>query len=312
MPLRCEIWADLIFVNQDPGAVSLRDWLGSLADELTELEQIGGRVAQLTSTVHGCNWKVMAEAFLETYHLNTVHPKTVGTYIDQHRTAIGLFPNGHSRMITPLHDAILERYHGRSPFPELDLPELGGLYHETDVAYGVFPNLITPLEPHGFPLLVFWPVDVATTRLDEIWIGRDWGEGERPAAWDKKLAVFDQVMQEDYRNLEPIQQSIEAAAHGGVPLNYQERRIQPLPRDDRLRDRPRSHTGRVGRVARPGRIGLRRVPLKPVACRAGVTRSAGQWCRSQPETGAGRHRPRPTIWGSTSVARTPCVLVPPH
>jgi choline monooxygenase len=33
-------------------------------------------------------------------------------------------------------------------------------------------------------------------------------------------------MEEDERNMAPIQRSIEAAAHGGVPLNYQERRIQ--------------------------------------------------------------------------------------
>jgi len=32
-------------------------------------------------------------------------------------------------------------------------------------------------------------------------------------------------MDEDYKNLEPIQRSMEAAAHGGQALNYQERRI---------------------------------------------------------------------------------------
>jgi hypothetical protein len=32
-------------------------------------------------------------------------------------------------------------------------------------------------------------------------------------------------MEEDTKNLEPIQRSVETAAHGGIPLNYQERRI---------------------------------------------------------------------------------------
>jgi hypothetical protein len=35
-------------------------------------------------------------------------------------------------------------------------------------------------------------------------------------------------MDEDTANLEPIQRSVESAAHGGVPLNYQERRIWHL------------------------------------------------------------------------------------
>jgi hypothetical protein len=32
-------------------------------------------------------------------------------------------------------------------------------------------------------------------------------------------------MEEDYRNLEPIQRSMKHAAHGGQVVNYQERRI---------------------------------------------------------------------------------------
>ncbi len=32
-------------------------------------------------------------------------------------------------------------------------------------------------------------------------------------------------MDEDYENLQPIQRSMESAAHGGQALNYQERRI---------------------------------------------------------------------------------------
>ena len=43
--------------------------------------------------------------------------------------------------------------------------------------------------------------------------------------WQRRLTRFDAVMDEDYENLEPIQRSMESAAHGGQALNYQERRI---------------------------------------------------------------------------------------
>jgi hypothetical protein len=43
--------------------------------------------------------------------------------------------------------------------------------------------------------------------------------------WDRRLSGFDVVMSEDYENLEPIQRSMEHAAHGGQVINYQERRI---------------------------------------------------------------------------------------
>jgi hypothetical protein len=43
--------------------------------------------------------------------------------------------------------------------------------------------------------------------------------------WKLRLDRFDVLMDEDYQNLEPIQRSMESAAHGGQVLNYQERRI---------------------------------------------------------------------------------------
>ena len=96
-------------------------------------------------------------------------------------------------------------------------------------AYGIFPNLITPLDARGFPFLGFWPLTIDQTRLDITWFAADWGDGEMPAEqreiWDARLARFDTVMDEDYENLEPIQRSMETAAHGGQVINYQERRI---------------------------------------------------------------------------------------
>jgi Ring hydroxylating alpha subunit (catalytic domain) len=43
--------------------------------------------------------------------------------------------------------------------------------------------------------------------------------------WEQRLSRFDRIMAEDYSNLEPIQRSMETAAHGGQVINYQERRI---------------------------------------------------------------------------------------
>ena len=48
---------------------------------------------------------------------------------------------------------------------------------------------------------------------------------ETRSIWQQRLTRFDAVMDEDYENLEPIQRSMESAAHGGQAINYQERRI---------------------------------------------------------------------------------------
>jgi hypothetical protein len=105
------------------------------------------------------------------------------------------------------------------------------IFRDGDVqpAHGIFPNLISPLDARGFPFLLFWPLAINRTRLDIIWFATDWGSGEQPAdqaeIWAQRLKRFDTVMDEDYENLEPIQRSMESAAHGGQAINYQERRI---------------------------------------------------------------------------------------
>jgi Ring hydroxylating alpha subunit (catalytic domain) len=144
--------------------------------------------------------------------------------LDPRGAVMQLFPNGHTGMITPYSEKVLTT--GRDTVAGLPrIPDVDSIYWTTNPAFGIFPNLITPLEAAGFPFLLFWPLGIDRTRLDVVWFGVDWEEGERPPTWNKRLSNFDVVMDEDLKNLEPIQRSIEAAAHSGIPLNYQERRI---------------------------------------------------------------------------------------
>ena len=53
------------------------------------------------SRIVPCNWKVTAEAFLEVYHFRHIHSHDGVSVLDNRGAAMGLYPNGHSRMITP-------------------------------------------------------------------------------------------------------------------------------------------------------------------------------------------------------------------
>ena len=92
----------------------------------------------------------------------------------------------------------------------------------------VFPNLVVPLDVTGFPFLIFFPVDIRTTRFEVLWQGPDWGQPEPDDPWKAMLHVFDIVLDEDTQNLKWIQQSLESDGARGIPLNYQERRIYHL------------------------------------------------------------------------------------
>ena len=110
----------------------------------------------------------------------------------------------------------------------LDVPSVGEIGRLTNLAYSVFPNLITPLEPAGFPILLFWPRDLRTTTMEVLWFGGDWGEGEPPETWPFFIRAFASMLAEDTQFLPSIQRSMESPAFRGVPLSYQERRIYHL------------------------------------------------------------------------------------
>lgn len=225
--VRCERWGGWLFVNLDHDAVALAEWLHPLPTILEEVAAAPLRVIDTKTVSIRCNWKVLAEGFLEVYHARTIHPQTVGSRLDTRGTVISLFDHGHQSMVSPLSEraAASGRGDGREALPKF--PGATELFWTTNPAHGIFPHVISPLDARGFPFLVFWPEAVDRTRLDIVWFAADWGEGPNPHAdtWQRRLDAFDVVMDEDYANLEPIQRSMAAAAHGGQVINYQERRI---------------------------------------------------------------------------------------
>ncbi len=163
------------------------------------------------------------DAFLEVYHLNTIHPTNAGIMLNSRAAAMGLMPHGHSRMATRknMNQGINFVEFAGAP----DISTMPDFYRTNNVAYNIFPNLVAPVEPTGFPLLLFWPRGLRQCEMVAVYVAPDWGEGERPAFWDEFLPIFDQVLNEDMMNLAPIQKSLDSGAFTGMMINYQERRI---------------------------------------------------------------------------------------
>jgi phenylpropionate dioxygenase-like ring-hydroxylating dioxygenase large terminal subunit len=224
-PVRCERWGGWYFVNLTADACSLQEWLSPLDEILAPVANAPLRMYHRSTATIRCNWKIMAEGFLEVYHARTVHPTTVAPTLTTRGTVISLYNHGHQAMVSPVVPGA--RTDGRDQLPYFDGAPAAMTEANLQPAHGIFPNLITPLDGRGFPFLVFWPEAIDRTRLDIIWFIPDWGDGDLPGKelWDRRLTRFDTLMDEDYENLEPIQRSMEHAAHDGQVINYQERRI---------------------------------------------------------------------------------------
>ena len=72
--IRCEAWGRFIFVCANEDARPLIEWLGPLADELRHVVEAPLRVVQRTHSDVRCNWKIMAEGFLEVSGAPADHP----------------------------------------------------------------------------------------------------------------------------------------------------------------------------------------------------------------------------------------------
>ena len=74
-PVKVDTWGGWIWVNMDPDAGPLRDWLEPIATLLDPFEFEKMRYRFRFWGVFDCNWKVALEAFLEPYHVAGTHPQ---------------------------------------------------------------------------------------------------------------------------------------------------------------------------------------------------------------------------------------------
>jgi phenylpropionate dioxygenase-like ring-hydroxylating dioxygenase large terminal subunit len=74
--LQLDTWGPLVFVNPDPGAAPLEDFLDGMPERIADagIDLDALRFLQRSESELACNWKVSAENFLECYHCPTAHP----------------------------------------------------------------------------------------------------------------------------------------------------------------------------------------------------------------------------------------------
>lgn len=74
-PVQVDTWGGWIWINMDPNAIPLRQYLEPIASLLDPFEFDKMRYRFRQWGVFDCNWKVALEAFLEPYHVAGTHPQ---------------------------------------------------------------------------------------------------------------------------------------------------------------------------------------------------------------------------------------------
>jgi phenylpropionate dioxygenase-like ring-hydroxylating dioxygenase large terminal subunit len=97
--VKLDRWGGFIFINADPDAEPLADYLGDLADHFTLLPFEKRYKAVHVAKTLKCNWKLAQEAFMEAYHTVATHP-TILDVLGDANSKYDVFGN-YSRAISP-------------------------------------------------------------------------------------------------------------------------------------------------------------------------------------------------------------------
>lgn len=160
--------------------------------------------------------------FLEIYHVNTVHAKSIAPYLDSRSFSIQLLENGHARFAT-------RKRAGKSFFSdgaEDQVPDdFTSRFNEHAIALPFFPNGITTLDPVGFSWQTFWPVGPGKMIMVATLMGWKKDDDEARAFWKQMRVSQIDVLSEDTALFATIQRSMESGEPPAILLGYQEQHI---------------------------------------------------------------------------------------
>ncbi len=92
-------WGGFVFINPDPDAGSLEDFLGELPEHFATWKLEDRYIQGHVSKVIRANWKIAQEAFCESYHVGGTHPQAL-PYLGDVNSQVDVWDN-FARVITP-------------------------------------------------------------------------------------------------------------------------------------------------------------------------------------------------------------------
>jgi len=169
LPVALDTWAGFVFVNLDPGAGALTDYLADLPAAVARYPIASLRRARRIEYEVGANWKVIGENYSECYHCPGVHPQLnrLSPY-DRGRNleSRGPWAGGWMELIDEAATMSTDGHaHGRPPLVGISADDARRVYY-----FVVWPNLLLSLHPDYVMTHQVWPIDAEHSRVVCEWL----------------------------------------------------------------------------------------------------------------------------------------------
>ncbi len=190
IPVRVEVWNNLVFACLDPDVIALEQWLGDIVNIAADYPSISSLEFDSVRTNDcGANWKAYSDNSAEGYHLGSIHPGLNRSLV-KNRTHIQAYENGSFIGFNVTYKDDSEQ--GTPGF---------WVYK--------FPGLLLHFSMDGFNIERIIPVDEKSARMQR-WF---WFKPEIDAASRSETIEFsNQVMEEDMGICRLVQKNLQ----GGI------------------------------------------------------------------------------------------------
>ncbi len=191
--VRCQEWLGWVFVTLNPDAPDVVDQLAQVEEMVGDYDMANYQETFFETHVWDTNWKVLAENFMESYHLPVCHAGTVGAFskLEEMDCPPGLPAfNYHT---------ILKDDQLKIALAHPDNDRMEGERRRTTYLLAIYPSLLITLTPGYFWYLTLHPEGVGKVRINfGGGMSKEWMQDEEAL---KNLAdlktLLDDVNEED-------------------------------------------------------------------------------------------------------------------
>jgi phenylpropionate dioxygenase-like ring-hydroxylating dioxygenase large terminal subunit len=233
VPLPCAERHGLIWVIPNPeaskDAIDLDTYLGGLNAEMPFYEIENLTHFRTIEAEYPANWKLIVDAFLESYHIRVLHKNTIYPFFTDGITASERFgsqaasgPHIHSLVARREAQEWTEKANGLTPQSVRDLSEL------VTPSQLLFPNTITIFHPEYLSLITLYPTGPETLRwTHKMLIPKDRSGDDWTAHWEKTFQLIEQgvFQKEDIHTAVSIQKGFKSGANKHLRLGRNEEAV---------------------------------------------------------------------------------------